>query len=73
MAIAPTDVNTDQLKRARQVAGTASNRETVALALQTLIAVRCQPSTIQRIISRRFEPGQIDAPTTTPGTEHITR
>ncbi|KQV06437.1 type II toxin-antitoxin system VapB family antitoxin [Leifsonia sp. Root112D2] len=63
MAIKSIDVDQDQPKQAKQLTGTSSNRETVDLALRTLIAVRRQPSTIERIISRRFEPGQIDAPT----------
>ncbi|MDH6238184.1 Arc/MetJ family transcription regulator [Cryobacterium sp. CG_9.6] len=48
------------------MAGTKSNRETVDLAFRTLIAVRRQPAAVERIIGRRFEPSQIDAPTITP-------
>ena len=66
MAIPSIDIDEDELKLAKQLAGTTSNRETVALALRTLIAVRRQPSAVERIISRSFEPGQIDAPTVTP-------
>lgn len=66
MAITSIDIDQDELKQAKQLAGTTSNRETVDLALRTLIAVRRQPSAVERIISRRFEPDQIDAPTIAP-------
>ncbi|MEF3404751.1 type II toxin-antitoxin system VapB family antitoxin [Agromyces sp. CCNWLW203] len=68
MIVAITSIDIDQLelKRAKQLAGTKSNRETVDLALRTLIAVRRQPSAVERIIARSFEPSQIDAPTISP-------
>lgn len=66
MALTSIDIDRDKLKQAKQLTGTASNRETVALALRTLIGVRRQPAAVERIISRRFEPSQIDAPTDTP-------
>lgn len=66
MAITSIDIDQLQLKQAKQLAGTKSNRETVDLALRTLIAVRRQPSAVERIIARRFEPSQIDAPTISP-------
>ncbi|TDW31417.1 type II toxin-antitoxin system VapB family antitoxin [Cryobacterium psychrophilum] len=66
MAITSIDINQAELKQAKLLAGTSSNRETVDLALRTLIAVRRQPSAVERIIGRRFEPDQIDAPTITP-------
>jgi Arc/MetJ family transcription regulator len=66
MAITSIDIDQDELKQAKQLAGTKSNRETVDLALRTLIAVRSQPAAVERIIARRFEPSQIDAPTITP-------
>ena len=66
MAITSIDIDQDQLKQAKELAGTSSNRETVDIAIRTLIAVRQQPSAIERIIGRRFEPSQIDAPTITP-------
>nr|WP_280680148.1 hypothetical protein [Cryobacterium sp. CG_9.6] len=56
----------DDLTQAKLLAGTKSNRETVDLAFRTLIAVRRQPAAVERIIGRRFEPSQIDAPTITP-------
>lgn len=66
VAITSIDIDQNELKRAKQLTGTRSNRETVDLALRTLIAVRTQPSAVERIISRRFEPDQIDAPTISP-------
>jgi Arc/MetJ family transcription regulator len=66
MAITSIDIDQDQLKQAKGLAGTTSNRETVDIAIRTLIAVRRQPSAVERIISRRFESSQIDAPTITP-------
>ena len=66
MALTSIDIDRDKLKQAKKLSGTTSNRETVDLALRTLIAVRRQPAAVERIISRRFEPNQIDAPTATP-------
>lgn len=66
MAITSIDIDPAELKQARELTGASSNRETVDLALRTLIAVRRQPSAVERIIGRRFEPDQIDAPTITP-------
>lgn len=66
VAITSIDIDQDELRQAKKLAGTSSNRETVDLALRTLIAVRQQPSTVERIIARRFEPSQINAPTITP-------
>lgn len=71
MAITSIDIDPDELRQAKQLAGTTSNRETVDLALRTLIAVRRQPSAVERIIGRRFEPGQVDAPTVTPSPGRI--
>lgn len=68
MAITSIDIDQTELKQAKMLAGTSSNRETVDLALKTLIAVRRQPAAIERIIRRRFDPDQIDAPTITPRT-----
>ncbi|MBX0301115.1 type II toxin-antitoxin system VapB family antitoxin [Cryobacterium sp. 1639] len=62
MAMTSIDINLDELKQAKLLAGTTSNRETVALALRTLIAVRRQPAAVERIIGRNFEPDQTDAP-----------
>lgn len=66
MAITSIDIDQDELRHAKLLAGTTSNRETVDLALRTLIAVRQQPAAVERIIARRFEPDQIDAPTIAP-------
>ncbi|MCQ9163639.1 type II toxin-antitoxin system VapB family antitoxin [Arthrobacter sp. STN4] len=71
MAITSIDIDRDELQQAKQLTGTTSNRETVDLALRTLIAVRRQPAAIERIIARRFEPSQIDAPTITPPAEAL--
>ena len=66
MTVTSIDIDPDQLKQAKKLAGTTSNRETVDLALRTLIAVRRQPAAVERIIGRRFEAEQIDAPTVAP-------
>ena len=66
MTVTSIDIDPDELKHAKEIAGTTSNRETVDLALRTLVAVRRQPAAVERIIGRRFEADQIDAPTVTP-------
>lgn len=66
MAVTSIDIDPDELRRAKELAGTTSNRETVDLALRTLIAVRRQPAAVERIIARAFEPDQIDASTIPP-------
>lgn len=66
MAVTSIDIDPSELKQAKKLAGTNSNRETVDLALRTLIAVRRQPAAVERIIGRRFEADQIDAPTVDP-------
>lgn len=66
MTVTSIDIDPDELKQAKKLAGTTSNRETVDLALRTLIAVRRQPAAVERIIGRRFEAEQIDAPTVAP-------
>lgn len=71
MAITSIDIDQDELKQAKQLTGAASNRETVDLALRTLIAVRQQPTAVERIIGRNFEPDQIGAPTITPSAGHL--
>lgn len=71
MAITSIDINQGELKQAKQLAGTSSNRETVDLALKTLIAVRRQPAVVERIIGFEFTPDQIDAPTIEPPTHKI--
>ncbi|WP_046011925.1 type II toxin-antitoxin system VapB family antitoxin [Microbacterium sp. SA39] len=66
MTVTSIDIDQNELRQAKQLAGTKSNRETVDLALRTLIAVRRQPAAVERIIARRFEPDQIDASTDVP-------
>ena len=66
MAVTSIDIDPEELRRAKELAGTTSNRETVDLALRTLIAVRRQPAAVERIIARTFEPDPIDAPTIPP-------
>ncbi|MFF1876351.1 type II toxin-antitoxin system VapB family antitoxin [Leifsonia sp. NPDC058230] len=66
MTVTSIDIDPDELRIAKELTGAASNRETVDLALRTLIAVRRQPAAVERIIARRFESAQIDAPTITP-------
>lgn len=66
MTVTSIDIDPNELKQAKALAGTSSNRETVDLALKTLIAVRRQPAAVERIIARRFEADQIDAPTVAP-------
>ncbi|MDN4613588.1 type II toxin-antitoxin system VapB family antitoxin [Leifsonia sp. F6_8S_P_1B] len=66
MAITSIDIDQEELRHAKELTGAASNRETVDLALRTLIAVRRQPAAVERIIARRFSEDQIDAPTVDP-------
>lgn len=66
MAITSIDIDAEELRVAKELAGTSSNRETVDVALRTLIAVRRQPAVVERIIGRRFDDDQIDAPITPP-------
>ena len=66
MTVTSIDIDPHELKQAKELAGTTSNRETVDLALRTLIAVRRQPAAVERIIGRRFTPDQIDASTIAP-------
>lgn len=66
MALTSIDIDADSLRIARQLTGATSNREAVDVALRTLIAVRRQPAVVERIIARRFEDDQIDAPTISP-------
>ena len=66
VTITSIDIDQTELKLAKDLTGAASNRETVDLALRTLIAVRRQPAAVDRIIGRRFDADQIDAPNVTP-------
>lgn len=66
MAITSVHIDRDELAQAKEITGATSNREAVHIALRTLIAVRRQPAAVERIIARRFEPSQIDAPTFDP-------
>lgn len=66
MTVTSIDIDPEELRQAKQLAGTKFNRETVDLALRTLIAVRRQPAVVERIIGRQFTAEQIDAPTITP-------
>lgn len=69
MAVTSIDIDPDELRRAKELTGTTSNRETVDLALRTLIALRRQPVVVERIIGRRFDDDQIDAATIRPEVE----
>lgn len=66
MTVTSIEIDQKLLKQAQQLAGTESNSETVDLALRTLIAIRSQPSAVDRIISRRLDTSQIDASTVAP-------
>lgn len=66
MTVTSIDIDQAELALAKQVAGTTTARETVDLALRTLIAVRRQPAAVERLIGTSFEPDQIDAPTIAP-------
>lgn len=66
MAGISIDVDLATLTQAKKLAGTHSHSETVDVALRTLIAVRRQPSAVERIIGRAFAADQIDAPTIAP-------
>ena len=69
MVVTSIDIDQGSLRTARELVGASSNKETVDIALKTLIASRTQAEVIERIISRRFEDDQIDAPTITPAGE----
>jgi Arc/MetJ family transcription regulator len=71
MAITSIDIDQDELRQAKLLAGTTSNRETVDLALRTLIAVRQQPQAVERIIGREFDAAQLDASTVAPGADAL--
>ena len=66
MALTSIDIDADSLRIARQLTGATSNREAVDVALRTLIAVRRQPAAVERIIARRLDDDQYDAPTIPP-------
>ena len=66
MAITSIDIDPDELRRAKDAAGTTTARETVAVALRTLAALRGQPAAVERIIARQWDASQIDAPTIDP-------
>jgi Arc/MetJ family transcription regulator len=69
MAVTSININPDELLAAKELTGSTSNRETVDLALRTLIALRRQPASVERIIGRRFADDQIDAPTIRPSAD----
>lgn len=71
MAITSIDIDQEELQRAKEAAGTTTNRETVDLALRTLTAIRRQPAAVERIIGRRFDDDQFNAPTTAPSEEAL--
>ena len=62
MAVTSIDIDVERLATARSLAGVPSNRETVAIALDTLIAVRQQKAIVARIIAHPLADEQIDAP-----------
>lgn len=66
MAVTSIDIDPVELSTARRLLGASSNRETVDIALKTLIAVRRQAAAVETIIGRRFDDDQIDAPTVEP-------
>lgn len=66
MTVTSIDIDPADLKAARALVGAASNKETVEVALKTLIAIRRRPEIVNRIIAREFSTDQIDAPTMAP-------
>jgi Arc/MetJ family transcription regulator len=66
VTVTSIDIDPVELSTARELLGASSNRETVDIALKTLIAVRRQSAAVERIIGRRFDDDQIDAPTSDP-------
>ncbi|WP_382308134.1 type II toxin-antitoxin system VapB family antitoxin [Herbiconiux sp. UC225_62] len=70
MVVTSIDIDPGDLQAARRLVGATSNKETVAVALKTLIASRRQSAVIESIIAHRFEDDQIDAPTITPAGQH---
>lgn len=55
--MAITSGGIDALKQDKQLAGAASNRVTIDLALRTLIAVPRQLTAVERVAGRCFETG----------------
>jgi Arc/MetJ family transcription regulator len=68
MVVTSIDIDPGRLRSARELTGASSNKETVDLALKTLIAVRRQPAVVKRIIAREFTDEQLDPGTTAPDT-----
>ncbi|RFA21149.1 type II toxin-antitoxin system VapB family antitoxin [Subtercola boreus] len=66
MTVTSIDIDPVELRTARALAGASSNRETVDLALKTLIAIRRQPDVVSRIIAREFSTEQLDPGTVAP-------
>lgn len=60
MAVTSIYIDQGDLSRAKRLVGAKSNRETVDIALKTLIAVRNQPDAVERIIGRQFVPEQLN-------------
>lgn len=56
MTVTSIDIDQDILRQAKELSGTTTGRETVDLALRTLIAVRRQPVAVERIIARHLDP-----------------
>lgn len=73
MAVTSIDINPLDLQQAKELAGTRSNRETVELALRTLIALRRQSEAVEQIIAHDYELAQSDPTTVTPTAEAVER
>ncbi|GAA2003584.1 hypothetical protein [Brevibacterium samyangense] len=66
MAITSIDIDAERLGRLKELAGARSNREAVDIAIRTYLAVRDQPTAVDRIVARTFDDDQIDAGTMVP-------
>ncbi|UFS58527.1 type II toxin-antitoxin system VapB family antitoxin [Subtercola endophyticus] len=66
MTVTSIDINPAELKVARELVGAASNKETVDIALKTLIAIRRQPAVVNRIITRTFTDDELDSAANVP-------
>ena len=63
MAVTSNVMNPVDLIAAKELTGSTSNRETVDLALRTLIALRRQPAAVESVIGRQFDDDRIDMAT----------
>ncbi|MCY1694125.1 type II toxin-antitoxin system VapB family antitoxin [Curtobacterium sp. SL109] len=57
MTVTTIDLDPELLETAKELTGARTDRDVVTRALQTLIATRQQPATVERVIARQFSDG----------------